>query len=292
MKPSPFPGLSEVQTLFWRLLAAPEGVRAGAADLRREGALASEDLSFLVVGDERLDPVERLDVYADMYFYRLRDCLAEDFAKLAVGIGAAHWHNLVTDYLLAHAPTHYSLRELGRALPGFLETHELGRQLPVLVDLARLEWARVDVFDETDAEPLSRESLLEQGSEAPGTAAFALVPSARLLRLGASVLPFWKHLHEEHTGEGAMLAGSRAEKGAVLVWRRAFAVFHRSLAPDEESCLRALAAGDTTLAQLGELLLDAQPPQAAPERAAERLATLLDVWSRDELLRKGDRVPA
>jgi hypothetical protein len=290
VKPSLFPDLSELQTLFWRLLAAPEGVRVGAATLRREGTLASEDLSFLVAGDERLGPIERLDVYADMYFYRLRDCLAEDFAKLAARIDAAHWHNLVTDYLLAHAPTHYSLRELGRALPGFLETHELGRQFPALVDLARLEWARVDVFDETDAALLSRESLLEQGAAAPGTAAFALVPSARLLRLDASVLPLWKHLHEGHTGEGTALAQTRGETGGVLVWRKGFAVFHRSLPSDEESCLRALAAGDTTLAQLGELLLGAQPPHARSERAAERLATLLDLWSRDELLR--DRVPA
>jgi hypothetical protein len=146
----------------------------------------------------------------------------------------------------------------------------------------------VDVFDETDSDPLTRETLLEQGAAAPGIAAFALVPSARLLRLRASVLALWKHPHEEHAGEGAAATQSRGETSGVLVWRKAFAVFHRSLPPDEESCLRALGHGDTTLAQLGELVLDAQLPPGAPERAAERLATLLDVWLRDELLKKGE----
>ena len=103
------------------------------------------------------------------------------------------------------------------------------------------------------------------------------------------MLPLWKQLHEGHSGEGAEPTQTRGETNGVLVWRKAFAVFHRSLPPDEEICLRALAAGDTTLARLGELLLEAQPPHAAPERAAERLATLLDLWSREELVRKGER---
>ncbi len=280
-----FPELAELQALVWRLLAAPEGVRQGAAVLHREGVLGSEDLSFLVPPDDRLGPVERLDIYADMYFYRLRDCLAEDFPKLAARVGTSRWHNLVTDYLLAHPPTHFSLRELGRALPGFLETHELARQSPALEGLARLEWARVDVFDEADAIALSREDLLEQGGAAPASAAFSLVPSTRLLRLDRSVLPLWKRLDEGQDGGDTAPTRDSVDTAAALVWRKGFAVFHRSLAADEERCLRTLSGG-ATLAELGELLLAEPTPAAPPERAVERLAALIDRWTHDELLRK------
>ncbi|MEN8183539.1 MAG: DNA-binding domain-containing protein [Myxococcota bacterium] len=282
-----FPDLAGVQALVWRLIAAPEGVRRGAEELHREGRLASEDLSFLVPPDERLEPPERLDIYADMYFYRLRDCLAEDFPKVVARVGPVHWHNLVTDYLLAHPSTHFSLRELGRALPGFLERSELTKRFPALEGLARLEWARVDVFDETDAAPLTREDLLAQGAAAPASAAFALVPSTRLLRLDASVLPLWKSLEEQGVENGTPRAGEKT--AGVLVWRKTFAIFHRSLEADEERCLWALAAGGATLAELGELLATAQPPGAAAERAAaERLAALIDRWARDALLRTGE----
>jgi hypothetical protein len=42
-------------------------------------------LEALVDGDERLSAVERVDIYADAYFYRLLDCLAEDFPATLVG---------------------------------------------------------------------------------------------------------------------------------------------------------------------------------------------------------------
>ncbi len=282
----PFPDLRGVQSLFWRLLSAPEGVSKGTAELHRAGELESEDLSFLVRPDARLGPVERLDIYADMYFYRLRDCLAEDFPKVAAQIGDARFHNLATDYLLAHPSTHFSLRQLGRALPGFLRAHPLEREFPTLADLARLDWARVDVFDDADAAPLSMQELLEGGGSAPEKFAVALIPSARLLRVDVAVLPLWRRLDGAGAAKenGERKRSARGETRAVRVWRKGFSVFHRSLPADEEHCLRALAAGGATLAQLGELLFDQQLPGAPPERAAQRLAALLDLWASDELL--------
>jgi hypothetical protein len=248
-----FPDLRGVQSLFWRLVSAPEGVAQ---------TLGSDDLSFLVRPDLRLGPVERLDIYADMYFYRLRDSLAEDFPKVAARIGPAQFHNLVTDYLLAHPSRHFSLRELGRALPGFLRTHPLERSSPALADLARLEWARLDAFDDADAQPLTRERLLAKGASAPESFALGLIPSARLLQLDACALAHWK--------------GDSAEPGetiGVRVWRKGFEVYHRSTPADEEACLHAMASGEVTLAQLGDMVGD-----------APRFASLLELWVRDGLL--------
>ena len=75
--------LRELQAVFWQLITAPTGTAAGAAELAAAGRIPGEDLAGLVRGDGRLDAVGRVDVYADMYFYRLRDCLAEDFPRLA-----------------------------------------------------------------------------------------------------------------------------------------------------------------------------------------------------------------
>lgn len=296
----PFPHLRDLQSIFWRLLSAPEGAAQGAAALRREGVLESEDLSFLVRSDARLDAVERVEIYADMYFYRLRDCLAEDFPKLAAQLGSARFHNLVTDYLLAHPSSHFSLRELGRPLPGYLADHELAREGPTLADLAALEWARVDVFDAADAVPISREQLLERGAAAPETFRIARVPACRLLRIDASILPQWKRLDDAASagGEEAGLAAGAGDRihaeeasppdrvplsnepCAVLVWRKDFGVYHRSLAADEAACLEAISADGARLARLGEIAAE----HAGPERAGARLAELLALWTRDEVV--------
>jgi hypothetical protein len=280
----PFPDLRGVQEICWKLITAPEGVAQGVAELQRQGALESGDLSFLVPPGPTLGSAEQLDVYAGMYFYRLRDCLEEDFPALRARLGEMRFHNLVTDYLLAHPPRHFSLRELGRALPGFLVGRALDREFPALSDLARLEWARVDVFDETDAVTLSREEVLERGASEPERFAPVLIPAVRLLRLDAGVLPLWKRLDAgEAAGEEAASAGGD-QRCAVRVWRKGFAIFHRSMQPDEERCLEALASGGATLAQLAELLAAAQPPDATETELAQRFAALLDRWTQDEIL--------
>ena len=279
------PQLRDLQALFWQLLTAPEGVSKGVAELRRKGELESEDLSFLVRPDARLGPVERLDIYADMYFYRLRDCLAEDFPKVLALIGDARFHNLVTDYLLANPSSHFSLREVGRALPGFVATHPLTSEIPLLPDLARLEWARLDVFDEVDSEPLSRQMLLEKGSTHPKQLPVTLIASARLIRVDASVLALWKRLHGGEGTEGSNEPSlGRSEDRGVCVWRKGFAVLHRALSEDEEGCLEALASIGATLSELGEILLEKEPPSSSHHQTAQRLAEFLDLWTRDGLL--------
>ncbi len=278
----PFPDLRAAQEFFWKLITAPEGVERGAADLYRDGALPSQDLSFLVLPGDGPSSTEQLDIYANMYFHRLRDCLAEDFPTLLARLGDARFHNLTTDYLLAHPPGHFSLRELGRALPGFLADHPLARQLPILAELARLEWARVDVFDEADAAPLTREEILERGASEPERFRLTLVPASRLLRLDSSALPLWKRLDAGERPDGD--ADAPGESCAVRVWRKGFAVFHRSMPPDEERCIEALASGYVSLAELGETLAGAQPSGTTETQLAERFAALLGLWTQDEIL--------
>jgi hypothetical protein len=316
----PAPDLRESQEIFWDLVAAPEGVKPGLAELVRAGRVEREDLSFLIEGDERLNAAERLDIYANMYFFRLRDCLAEDYPKVSKIVGGAAFHNLVTDYLLRHPSTHWSLRYLGAALPVFLAGHPLADRFPFLADLARLEWARIDVFDAPDAPLLSRDSLTGRSTEAVNKLPIRPVPASRLLTLDWNVAPVWRAIEERTAGDesggthsAAVAAGSEcfSEPLAVgapekrpcrlLVWRRDFTVLHRSLNAVESACLAAAAGGEATLPGLCQVLLEAGDPQpaevageaasgspAALDAATRRMAEYLGRWLEDGLLREAD----
>ncbi len=128
--------------------------------------------------------------------------------------------------------------------------------------------------------------MLELGAAEPEESGLTLIPAARLLRLDASVLPLWKRLDagEDAAEEAASAADPRGETSAVRVWRKGFAIFHRSMQPDEERCLEALASGGASLAELGEILAGAEPPDAPETQLAQRFAALLDLWARDEIL--------
>jgi hypothetical protein len=126
------PSLAEIQERFYALVTAPEGV--GKALVER--GLAPEDLARMVVGDARLGAVARLDVYANMYFFRILDVLREAYPKLTAAVGDSAFHDLITDYLLACPPAHPSVAHAGDRLPQFLSTHPLALERPWLLPLA------------------------------------------------------------------------------------------------------------------------------------------------------------
>jgi putative DNA-binding protein len=298
--------LRSTQELFWTLITAPEGVRPAVEDLGRRGLLETRVLDDVFKGDSDLPAVERLDIYANMYFYRLLDCLAEDFPKVLAAIGPEHFHNLITDYLLRHPSEHPSLRHLGRHLPGFIAGHPLASEHPWLADLARLDWARADLFDAADAVPLSRDALARLPQERAGQARFAFVPAFALLRFEHEVVRFWRRLEDDAAaGPGDVASHGRATGNAARettvidespghaqgvemhrerprrrptaarVWRRDFVVYHRGIDEDEAACLESVSAGDS-IAHICQRLSAGRSVAKATERAGRMIQGWLD----------------
>jgi len=277
--------LRRAQSFFWGLITAPEGVRSGLEEMVRRGEARPGDLDALVAGDERLPAADRLDIYANMYFYRLRDCLKEDYPKLLEAAGPARFHNLITDYLLQHPSAHPSLRHLGAHLPEFLGRHPLRRQCPVLADLARLEWARADIFDAADARPVAREDLARLPQEMAGEARFLLVPACVLLRLEHDAARLWTELKERAAsraaahGEEAPLPLYPPRRTAVRVWRQGFVVHHRTIDSDEADALEQLRDGEP----LGRIAQRLAAGRSAGQ-ATERFGRMFQGWIDDGLL--------
>jgi hypothetical protein len=250
-----------MQRRFFALISAPASARPADA----EAAINS-----MIVGDARASAAERLDVYAGMYFFRIRDVLREYFPKLAALLGEDDFEELAADYLAAHPSTHPSLRYVGRALPGFVVGHAAARERPWLAELAALEWARLDVFDRADVPPLAREALAALPPEAFADLALRAVPACELVPARHAIEETWRSLEPPPAAPAAH---------ALLVWRRDVTVHHRPLEPDEADTLALVRAGTTfgaLCAHLGE--------RREPADAAQLAAGLLARWLADELL--------
>jgi hypothetical protein len=305
--------LSRTESLFWDLITAPEGVRPGLDQLVRRGAAAEGDLEAMIAGDERLGAADRLDIYANMYFFRLLDCLKEDYPRLSEAIGPDRFHNLATDYLLACPSANPSLRYLGQRLPDFLKAHALGEESACLVDLARLEWARADLFDAADAPLLTREALARLSEPEAANLRLRFVPAFRLLRLDHDSPRLWRELRgamPQEAGRGADSAGEHWAAGqannarlgdegrahecavhaaplprqrrratAVRVWRREFTVWHRPVSDGEATALDLAAAGEPL-----ERIAQRVTAGESASRATEAFGRLFQSWLEDGLL--------
>lgn len=266
--------LSETQQLLTALITAPEGVVKALADDARRGGVQRALLVRTVRGDERLSVEERLDIYANMYFYRLLDVLRGDFPALVGLLGDAAFHNLVTDYLLKHFPTHYSLRYAGAQMAAFVPTHALAAERPYLGDVATFEWALVDAFDAPDAACLTRDALGRVPAHRWSELKLRLHPSAQLFAFGWAV-----HEARRQVDAGETPAVPRQSSSLVCVWRKGFRVRYRSLPPFEWAALRLLASGSTFGAACA-----AAADACEDDNAAERLASTLASWVDDGVL--------
>jgi hypothetical protein len=210
------PALRELQAAFWRSVAT--------------GRAPDAELASLIRPTPVLAPAERVAIYSGMYLSRIVDALREDFPKVAGLLGAEPFADLVRDYLSEHPSSQPSIRHVGSGLPAFLAAREPG----ALVDLGRLEWARLEVFDAPDAAALAPATLYEVPPEDWPSLRFAVVPGFARLVAGWPVHRVWS---------GAPLA-LPPERTALRIWRDGFAVYQTAMDPREEAALDHLVAGE------------------------------------------------
>lgn len=268
--------LAALQRRVWRLLTAPEGV---AELLRAEGDPGGRSLAGWLASDAILAAPRRLEVYANAYFFRIHDCLKEDYAALHAAIGDDPFNDLVTAYLMVHPSGHPSLRYAGAALASFLAADPAAapfrRRWPWASDLAGLEWALVDAFDAADAPPLHRDALTRLPPARWPELELRLHPSVRLLRLAWPV----DALRKAWDRDRPLREPPAAHRTAVCAWRRAERVHFRTLDPLELDLLEA-ARDEVPFGLLCQRAANALGAAAAPAFAAECLSR----WVRDELL--------
>ena len=266
--------LKNLESLLYRLITAPSGVAEGLAAERDFDAAA---LGAIVLGDDRLSAEARVDIYANMYFYRLRDALKEDFPATLAVLGDDNFHNLVTGYLVEYPPTEPSISYCGRYLPMWLRDHPLRKGAPFIADLAALERAIVEVFHGPDAAALEPDALRAIAPADWPALKFVIQPSAQILALDWRVSDLLRAVEEHRPWTPAPRAAVK-----VLVWRRDAHVFHRDLETPEADALDA-ASSDVTFAEICERVA-ANPDIHDPAAA---LNQMLARWLSDGLLARG-----
>lgn len=207
-----------------------------------------------------------LAIYANMYASRLHDTLAEDYPKLRAALGDERFTAVATQYLHAHPPRSFTLRDAGLALPEYLKT---SASAPAwAADLAALERARIEVFDGPDATPLTQAEVIALETELPELV-LSWVPSSVVVPLAWAVDDLWSAIEDDQP-----VFPPACESRVVLVWRRDISVLHRTLEPDEADLAPRIATG-ARFAEACELLGGLHGDDASA-RAAELLLRWLE----------------
>jgi Putative DNA-binding domain len=113
-------------------------------------------ISERLTDSPRMEAHAQLAIYQRSYILRLAKCLAEQFPALVHALGAPLFDDFAREYLAACPSDAYTLYELGRRLPAWLEASRPDRDLAAderedwidfMVDLARYERELFRLFD-------------------------------------------------------------------------------------------------------------------------------------------------
>jgi hypothetical protein len=255
------PTLRETQERLFRLITAPESVERTLAAC----GLSPAHVEELVVGDARRSAVGRLDLYANMYFFRLLEALRHEHPALAAALGDDQFHNLVTGYLQAYPSTDPSLRHVGDHLAEFLGGW--------LAELARLERARLDCFDAVEVELCCEQDVRALSPDELAALPLRWVPAHALISCCFAVDEAWAQAEA-----GQPVTAPAEVPRTLLVWRKGVEVFHRHLDDDEAELIRSASH----FGQMCEELAATRPA----EEAAARGFLLLGRWLTDGLLQR------
>lgn len=170
---------------MWRVVSRPltddSRMQARWTDGRPTSAVAGE----IAKPNDRLTSFERLEIYNRMYWFRVLDSLYDDCPGLRAVLGDRKFTALAEAYLVKYPSGSFTLRNLPSRLAKFIreEPRYTKPHTRLCHDLARFEWARVEVFDTATRPVFTVDDLLDVPAPKQGKLKLALQPYLQLLEL-------------------------------------------------------------------------------------------------------------
>jgi hypothetical protein len=257
--------LRELQRTMASALFRPLNPRWGMQKTWTDGRPTRKIAAEFIKPNDRLSSFERLEIYNRQYWFRVLDCLHDDYPGLRTILGTKKFTRLATAYLAKYQSNSYTLRDLGDRLeqfireePGLTTPHEL-----LAMDMAQFEWAQTVAFDGPSKRPVTADDIL---GAPPDELTLCLQPYLSLLLLNYAVDDFLiavkKHEEDALRSEAsnaihsAPRASSRRKPVRLPKKQRIFLAVHRyenqvyskRLEPEEYQILTAIGRGETVAA--------------------------------------------
>jgi hypothetical protein len=179
----------ELQRVMAEAVTRPLGRNDGMQFKAADGRPMKRVAAGFIKPNDRLTSFERLEIYNRQYWFRLKDCFYDDYPGLRAILCDQRFERMAQAYLARHPSECFTLRNLGRRLLEFLENEPrwIAPNQQLALDMARLEWAHIEAFDNEALPPVETNSLA--GAD-PGRIRLRLQPHITLLRLGHEVDEF------------------------------------------------------------------------------------------------------
>lgn len=244
----------------------------------------SQSAEAFIKPNDRLTSLERLEIYNRQYWFRVLDCLYDDYPGLRAALGGTKFQRLAKAYLERYPSSSFTLRNLGQHLVQFIRDEPRWTQPHQLLalDMVQVEWAQIVAFDGEAKRPVNFKQLA--GRE-PDQIYLQLQPYISLLELVHPVDEVVVRILRDDDkmrseASNAVELESRISRRGIarqikrgktrlLVHRLDYEVYFKRLEPAQFRLLQALQSG-ASLADACGLLKKTSP---------EKLGAWFETWA-------------
>lgn len=225
---------------------------------RADGTSSQQEAEAIISPNDRLTSFERLEIYNRQYWFRLYTSFQEDFPGLHAVVGTRRFERIMRDYLTDCPSTSFTLRNLGSQLNQWLadHPHHTAPYTRLALEMAQLEWAHIESFDNPAWPPLTPEQMATITEDTILT----LQPHVRLVEAHAAVDDALLSLSEDEgdsdsssnnasTGFSAhrtrRLRNLPSEHVFLAIHRHEDSVYYRRMDQEDFHLLQAIRNGAT-----------------------------------------------
>ena len=230
-------------------------------------------LGEIVLPSRTLSPAERVEIYQRMYPLRMEEALEIDYPTLKAFLGESGFRKFVRDYVASFPSRSYTLNRLGDHVPEFVRTARGLRHRGFCHDLARLELAMTEVFDEAETPALSAAAVGAVPADAWPSLRLRPIAAFRLLELRYPVNAYLQAVRDA----ARRPPRPRRQDGWLAVFRRSYRVRRLELSRPAYRLLSDLASG----VPLGEAVVAAARRRGSAAAGQTQLYRWFREWMKN-----------
>jgi hypothetical protein len=215
-----------------------QAVVTHSSDVYAAAESAEIAVDEVILPSQSLQPIQRIGIYHGMYMLRMIEALTVDYAALAQFLGEHVFEHLVREYVEQFPSRSYTFNRLGDSLPEYIASSTWKRRT-FLRDLAKLELAMTQVFDEAEVEALPAGAIASIAPEDVADARIIPIPALRLLALDYDANETFQAFRDEAPMK------PRRQKTWLAVHRKDYGVYRMPLAREAYVFLASLTARET-----------------------------------------------
>lgn len=233
--------LKEIQQAFYQSLSGSEI----DVNLIKEIALVGQGM-----------PTKRFAIYRNNRNETLTNTLKNTYPVCLKLVGERFFNAMAKAYILNNASYSPTLDQYGNVYPSFIQTYEPVSALPYLADIAKLEWARMQISIGPDQNAINYAGFANINTQFATSMVFELPVNSILMQSDYPILDIWQ------LNQGDFCGNSRVDlsQGGVklIIWRKDWELLMEAVSAPQWDLLTLIAQGMTLeaicQAEVGESL--------------------------------------